>query len=109
MAQKRRGGQTKEERIRSRIERMEGKLENAILEGNEAVVAHYLEYLAVLDKAARGTLNGVSVTNQISSAKVLIEKAEAILDKEKSKKQEEEEVDDKEEVVPLFALNSSSK
>lgn len=93
MTQKRHGGQTKEERMKARIEKMEDALQKAILTGNEKIVNNYLNYLKVLDDAAMGTLKGVSPTNQISSAKVLIEKAEKLL--------EEEDKEEKGEVVEV--------
>ena len=96
MTQKRHGGQTKEERMKARIEKMEDALEKAILTGNEKIVNNYLNYLKVLDDAAMGTLKGVSPTNQISSAKVLIEKAEKLLEEEAEAKEEKAS---KEEVV----------
>lgn len=95
---KRHGGQTKEERIKARMDKMEVNLKKAILEGNEKIVNNYLDYLKVLDDAAMGTLKGVSPTNQISSAKVLIEKAEKLLEeeaKEEKVSKEEEEVVEK--------------
>lgn len=77
-----RGPPSKEVQIKNKIERMEGSLEDAILKGNQKIVDNYAKYLDVIHKAAMGEGN-VSPTNQISCAKVLIEKCEDILkDKE---------------------------
>ncbi|CAH9014913.1 conserved hypothetical protein [Vibrio phage 249E41-1] len=97
---KRHGGQTKEERMQARLSKMEDSLQKAILEGNEKIVNNYLNYLKVLDDAAMGTLKGVSPTNQISSAKVLIEKAEKLLEDNSVaiEKEEGNEVPDRENV-----------
>lgn len=79
---KRRGPPTKEVQIKNKIARMEESLGDAILKGNEKLVQNYANYLDVIHKAAMGQ-GGVSPTNQISCAKVLIEKCEDILkDKE---------------------------
>lgn len=79
----RRGAPTKAQQIRNKISRMEESLEEAILKGNQKIVGNYLKYLKVLDDAALGTLKGCSPTNQISSAKVLMEKCESILEEGK--------------------------
>ncbi|MCP3683194.1 MAG: hypothetical protein GY861_10940 [bacterium] len=108
---KRHGGQTKEERIQARLNKMEDNLQKAILEGNEKIVNNYLAYLKVLDDAAMGTLKGVSPTNQISSAKVLIEKAEKLLeDKGEMNGSGSGEKEDKVEEAPaqLISLDFSS-
>lgn len=74
-----RGPPSKEIQIKNKIARMEESLEDAILKGNQKIVANYHSYLDVLHQAAMGK-NGASPTNQISCAKVLIEKCEAILE-----------------------------
>ena len=79
---KRRGPPTKEVQIKNKIARMEESLGDAILKGNEKIVQNYANYLDVIHRAAMGQ-GEVSPTNQISCAKVLIEKCEDILkDKE---------------------------
>lgn len=78
-------GLTKEERLQNKHRKMEEDLEKAVLEGNQLVVANYNNYLTNLHKAAMGELKGVSPTNQLSSCKLLIEKAEKLMEKEKVK------------------------
>lgn len=104
------GPPDKKTRQKNKDARAKAKLVDEILKGNELIVDNYLQYMEVLHEAAMGTLKGVSVTGQISSAKVLIEKAEKILKDEEASNQESnldesytpsEEVS---EVAPLISL-----
>ena len=95
------GPPNKEQQIKNKISRMESSLEEAILAGNQKIVANYAKYLDVLNEAALGTLKGQTTTNQISCAKVLIEKAEEIIGKEA--KGSEEESTPEENIVPQVA------
>jgi len=101
-----RGPPPKEEQIKNKIARMEDSLEEAILKGNQKIVANYHSYLDVLHNAAMGK-NGASPTNQISCAKVLIEKCEAILDeKDKDSEGSSGEASNHTAVTPTASLIS---
>lgn len=86
------GAPTKEVRIRNKINRMEASLKEDILTGKQKIVDNYLKYLDVLHDSAMGNLKNCSPTNQISCAKILIEKAEEILEEQKVNKTEADEV-----------------
>lgn len=101
-----RGPPSKAEQIQNKIARMEGSLEDAILKGNQKIVDNYANYLNVIHKAAMGEGN-VSPTNQISCAKVLIEKCEAILDeKDKDSEGSSNEVSNHTTITPTASLIS---
>lgn len=87
------GPPNKAQQIKNKIQRMEDSLEEAILKGNQKIVSNYSKYLDVLDRAALGTLKNQSPTNQISCAKVLMEKAEDILAKEAKESEDFDEAE----------------
>lgn len=100
-----RGPPPKEEQIKNKIARMEESLEDAILKGNQKIVANYHSYLDVLHNAAMGKGN-VSPTNQISCAKVLIEKCENILEPKNKSSDEDSGSVDTIESTPTASLIS---
>ena len=105
--QGRRGPPSKEQQIKNRIERMELKLKDAILKGDEKVVNNYLKYIDMLDKAATGELEGASITNVLSSAKVLIERAEKLLEAEG--KAVSEKTPEQEEIITKININTATE
>lgn len=105
---KRRGPPTKEVQIKNKIARMEESLGDAILKGNEKIVQNYANYLDVIHRAAMGQ-GEVSPTNQISCAKVLLEKCEDILKDKEDEEGEGSKDKTKENPVPTTSSLISLK
>lgn len=66
---KRRGGQTREERVEARKVRKDAKLVAEILKGEELIAENYYKCVKTIVDAALGNIKNVSPTNVISSAK----------------------------------------
>lgn len=106
--QKKAGPPTKDIQLKNKVERMELKLKESLIEGNQKLVDNYLTYLNVLHECATGTgsMQDASITNRASSAKVLIEKTEKLLDKANvdSVDDARDLADDKTPPAPLISL-----
>ncbi|AUR92315.1 hypothetical protein NVP1170O_202 [Vibrio phage 1.170.O._10N.261.52.C3] len=106
-----RGAPEKAVRQANKDRKTKAKLVDEILKAEELIVDNYLDSVETIVKAAKGELKGVSTTNVISSAKVVVQWAEEIMAKEEANKapvegkedsyQPEEEVS---EVAPLISL-----
>ncbi len=70
------GPPNKATQIKNKLERLENDYKDGKLRGDQLIVSNYQKYLGVLNDAALGRLKGQTTTNQISCAKILIDKIE---------------------------------
>jgi hypothetical protein len=88
----RRGPPTKDVARKNLKKRIDNKAVDALLKGEELVVDNYYEAIKVLVSAMKGEIKGVTPTNIISSAKVIKEWGDKIMQEdEKNSRGEEEE------------------
>lgn len=90
---KSRGRPTKDVELANRKERAELKLLEEVMKSDEMLADNYHKYMEILHKVAMDELGTkeVSITNQVSTLKFLLQQADAILKREATKVSEEEE------------------
>lgn len=90
---KSRGRPTKDVELANRKERAELKLLEEVMKSDEMLADNYHKYMEILHKVAMDELGTkeVSITNQVSTLKFLLQQADAILKREAAKVSEEEE------------------
>lgn len=97
-----RGRPTKDVELANRKERAELKLLEEVMKSDEMLADNYHKYMEILHKVAMDELGTkeVSITNQVSTLKFLLQQADAILKREAAKAPEEGEgVKDKAENI----------